>query len=193
MNRTLGGIPIIGWIVALGAVVGGSLWLKKRQATSGASSTTAGQQPQFTQAQEVQDFQIFSSLTSAQQASDLNMVSELASLFSGGSSSAATGSGSGGGGAGTTTTPTTTTTPPASAIPSPAPTGTAPPATVPASNSGVPGVNYSAPQGINDPNFLTTPATGQISIGGQSYPVGSSAANAAAVAAGDNPLDFYQL
>lgn len=190
MNRSIGGIPIVGWITALGALIGGIWYIKKRQGSTGA--TTAAQ-PQFTQAQEVQDFQIFSSLTSAQQASDLNMVSELASLFSGGggSSSAATGSGSGGGGAGTTTTPTTT--PPASAIPSPAPTGTAPPATVPASNSGVPGVNYSAPQGINDPNFLTTPATGQISIGGQSYPVGSSAANAAAVTAGDNPLDFYQL
>ena len=133
MNRTLGGIPIIGWVVALGAVVGGALWLKKRQAKSGASPTAAAQ-PAFTQAQEVQDFQIFSSLTSSQQASDLSFVSEMASLFSGGgspTSSTAGGGAGGGGGAGTTT---TTPNPGGSMVPSPAATGSAPPATVAASS-----------------------------------------------------------
>lgn len=64
---------------------------------------------------------------------------------------------------------------------------------VPLSNSGVPNVNYSAPNGISDPAFLTTPATGQVAIGGQNYPVGSTAANNAAIAAGVNPASLYQL
>jgi hypothetical protein len=63
----------------------------------------------------------------------------------------------------------------------------------PQSNSGVPGVSYSAPGGINDPTFLTTPASGQVAIGGQNYPVGSTAANNAAISSGVNPASLYQL
>jgi hypothetical protein len=135
MNRTIGGIPLTVWLAALGGIVGISLYVKKKQ---GSSTTGTAATPAFTQTQEVQDFQIFSSLTGAQQASDLNMVSELAGLFSGGGSSATgsssgggtSGGGSGGGGStGSTSTPTATSTP-ASAIPSPPSTGAAPPTTV---------------------------------------------------------------
>lgn len=126
MNRTIGGLPLIYWIGALGLGIGAFVWIKKRGAstTSPGSAAKPGAANQFTQAQEVQDFQIFSALTGAQQASDLNMVSELAGLFSGGSSTGTTGgavTGSGGGGTG------------GSAVPSPPSTGTAVPTTIPAS------------------------------------------------------------
>lgn len=101
----------------------GFVWFQKRSTSSGtASPATAGKtgQPAFSQAQEVQDFQVFSALTSAQQGSDLNFLTEVAGLLGGGSSTAGgstvpTGSGGGNG------------------VPSPPSTGTAPPATVPAS------------------------------------------------------------
>jgi hypothetical protein len=122
MNRTIGGIPIIGWVAALGAIVAGALYIKKKNSTT--ATPAASKTPPFTQAQEVQDFQVFSALTGAQQASDLNMVSELAGLFAGGSSpTSATGSGGGSGGG----------TSGGSGIPSPPSTGTPPPTTYPAS------------------------------------------------------------
>jgi hypothetical protein len=117
VNRP-GGIPIIFWLGGLVAGVGGFIWLRKRNASGGtASPATAGKtgQPAFSQAQEVQDFQVFSSLTSAQQASDLNFLSEVAGLIGGGSSTG------------------TNTPAPPTGVPSPPPTGTTPPATIPAS------------------------------------------------------------
>jgi hypothetical protein len=76
----------------------------RTKSPSGGATTGPAATPPFTQAQEVQDFQIFSALTGAQQASDLNFLGEVAGLFAGGSSpttSAATTGGSGG----STTTP----------------------------------------------------------------------------------------
>lgn len=123
MNRP-GGIPIIFWLGALAAGIGGFVWLRKRNSGSSgtASPATAGKtgQPSFTQAQEVQDFQVFSALTSAQQGSDLNFLSEVATLVGGGASTAGGSSGSGTG------------------IPSPPSTGTTPPATVPTSTVAAP-------------------------------------------------------
>lgn len=125
-GRTIGGIPIIGWVIAVGVGIAGFAWFKKKgSASSSAAAGAAAKTPSFTQAQEVQDFQIFSALTSAQQGSDLNFLSEVAGLFSGGSSTGTTGTGTGAAGGGAP-----------SPIPSPAPTGTAPPATVPASTVG---------------------------------------------------------
>lgn len=127
MNRTIGGIPLLYWIGGLALGIGAFAWIKKKSASS--ASPTAGaaaKTPSFTQAQEVQDFQIFSALTGAQQASDLNFLTEVAGLFSGGSSTGTTGgavTGSGGGGTG------------GSAVPSPPSTGTTVPATVPASTA----------------------------------------------------------
>lgn len=127
MNRTIGGIPLIYWIGALGLGIGAFAWIKKKSSGSSAPATgAAAKTPSFTQAQEVQDFQIFSALTGAQQASDLNFLTEVAGLFSGGSSTGTTGgaaTGSGGGGTG------------GSAVPSPPSTGTTAPATVPASTT----------------------------------------------------------
>jgi hypothetical protein len=134
MNRP-GGIPIIIWIAGLAAGIGGFVWLKKRNAgASSASPSTAGKtgQPAFSQAQEVQDFQVFSSLTSAQQASDLNFLSEVASLVGGGSS---TGTNSGSS--------------------SPTSTGTAPPSTI--NSSTVAGQKTSETGDLTDPN--RTPIT----------------------------------
>ena len=138
MNRTIGGIPLIYWIGALGAGILGFAWFRKK--SSGSSTTGAAAKPaanSFTQAQEVQDFQIFSALTGAQQGADLNFLTEVAGLFSGGQSTGVTSTpvGSGGGG-GSSPSP----------IPSPAPTGTAPPATAPASGTGSGG--WSLPPGI---------------------------------------------
>ena len=62
---------------------GFGLYLKRKQA-SGSTTAAASKTPSFTQAQEVQDFQIFSSLTSQQQASDLNFLGTVAGLFGGG-------------------------------------------------------------------------------------------------------------
>lgn len=127
MNRTIGGIPLFGWGAALAIGVVGFLWIRKRSASgsgtaSPGSAAKTGQQS-FIQAQEVQDFQIFSALTSAQQGADLNFLTEVAGLFSGGSSTGTTGgSATGGGGGGGST------------VPAPPSTGTAPPATTPASN-----------------------------------------------------------
>jgi len=97
--------------------------MRKRAGTTTGTATpgTPAGQPSFTQAQEVQDFQVFSALTGAQQASDLNFLSEVASLFSGGSST------------GGTSTPTST---PAGTAP--ANTGTAPPTTTAQSAAAAP-------------------------------------------------------
>jgi hypothetical protein len=124
VNRTIGGIPLIYWIGALGVGVLGFMWFKKKSAGSTTATTgAAAKTPAFSQAQEVQDFQIFSALTGAQQGSDLNFLTEVAGLFAGGQSTGVTATPTGTGGGGSSPSP----------IPSPAPTGTAPPATVPAS------------------------------------------------------------
>lgn len=136
MNRTIGGLPLVYWIGALGVGVIGFLWFKKRGAAASQSpaskATLGGSAPAFSQQQEVQDFQIFSALTSAQQASDLNFLGQVGSLFSGGSSTG-TSTVPGGGGGSTQTPPTTTPPPTAPAppptVPAPPSTGTAPPAT----------------------------------------------------------------
>lgn len=118
------GLPIWAWVAALGAGVLGFMYFRKKSSSS--SSTAPGGaltgQPNFSQQQEVQDFQIFSALTSAQQGSDLNFLTEVASLFAGGSSS----------GMGTSPAPPGTPnpgTPPQPVAPAPPSTGTAPPAT----------------------------------------------------------------
>ncbi|HUO48231.1 MAG TPA: hypothetical protein VMU09_05310 [Acidimicrobiales bacterium] len=74
-------------LAAIGAVLGGAWWVKRKQTSAG--TPTAAATPAFSQAQEVQDFQIFSALTSAQQGSDLNFVGQMLSLFSGGGAQAA--------------------------------------------------------------------------------------------------------
>jgi hypothetical protein len=149
MNRTIGGLPLIYWIGALGLGIGVFAWIKKKGGAAGATSpATAGKGAaanSFTQAQEVQDFQIFSALTGAQQASDLNFLSEVAGLFSGGSS---TGTGSTTGGSG------------GSSIPSPAPTGTTPPSTQ---------ITYGTPgsSGTNTFSAPPPPGTGYVWNGSQ--------------------------
>ncbi|HEV3370881.1 MAG TPA: hypothetical protein VG074_15045 [Acidimicrobiales bacterium] len=125
MNRTIGGIPLIYWIGALGVGILGFAWFRKKS-TGTATTGAAAKTPAFSQQQEVEDFQVFSALTSAQQGADLNFLTEVAGLFSGGSSTGATGgAATGGGGGGGSSSP----------IPSPPSTGTAPPATVPASQT----------------------------------------------------------
>jgi hypothetical protein len=107
-------LPISVWAVGLVAGIVGFVWVRKHSAQP--LTATAPTQGAFTQQQEVQDFQVFSSLTGAQQASDLNFLSEVAGLFAGGSSvttAPTTGGGGGGGGSG------------------PPPTGQKPPATTP--------------------------------------------------------------
>jgi hypothetical protein len=118
MNRTIAGIPLLYWVAALGLGAGAFVWIKKKSGSSSAAPTTgaAAKPAAYSQQQEVSDFQIFSALTSAQQGSDLNFISEVAPLFSGGSS---TGTGSGTGSS--------------TNVPAPANTGTVAPATVPAS------------------------------------------------------------
>jgi hypothetical protein len=113
VNRTIGGIPLTYWAGALIAGIVGFMYFRKRSTspTGGGGAQQPGQ-PSFTQQQEVQDFQIFSALTSQQQASDVSFLGQVASLFSGGSS---------------TGTPPTGTTPS-----SPPVTPSAPPATTPA-------------------------------------------------------------
>lgn len=153
MNRTIGGIPLIYWIGALGLGIGAFAWIKKRGASS--SPATAGataKTPAFSQAQEVQDFQVFQALTGAQQGADLNFLTEAGGLFGGGSSTAATGSGSGtgsgtGSGSGGSG---------GSPIPAPVSTGTVPPATVPASTvaKAVPtAVAAPAPAASSEPGY----------------------------------------
>lgn len=127
MNRTLGGIPIIGWAIGVVAIVGGIVWFRRQQAKSGTGAPGSASAPQFSQTQEVQDFQVFSALTSQQQASDEAYVGQLIGLFSGGPSTGATGGVTGGGG-----------TQGGSAVPSPPSTGTVPPATAPAAASSTP-------------------------------------------------------
>jgi hypothetical protein len=143
MNRTIGGLPLIYWIGALGIGVGAFVWIKKRGASGGAASpgtAAKGAAPNtFTQAQEVQDFQVFSALTGAQQASDLNFLSEVAGLFAGGSSTGTTGGSTSGGGGGST-------------VPSPPSTGTTAPATQ--------GVTYGAPGQSGTTSFGSAPPAG---------------------------------
>lgn len=123
MNRP-GGLPIIVWIGALAAGIGGFVWLRKRNSSSSgtASPATAGKtgQPAFSQAQEVQDFQVFSALTSAQQGSDLNFLNEVAGFLGGGSSTGMSSSGVGGSASGGSS---------STGIPSPPTTDTVSPAT----------------------------------------------------------------
>jgi hypothetical protein len=143
VNRP-GGIPPIFWLAGIVAGIGGFVWLRKRSSSSGAASpATAGKtgQPVFSQAQEVQDFQVFSSLTSAQQGSDLNFLTEVAGLLGGGSSTgttstpvSSTGSSGGGGSTG---------------VPAPTSTGTTAPATVPASTVAAP----AAPSPQSEPGY----------------------------------------
>lgn len=82
---SIAGIPISMWTIGIIAGVLGYLWMRKRLQPQSASGAQPGQ-PTFTQQQEVQDFQIFSALTGQQQASDLNFLGEVASLFAGGGS-----------------------------------------------------------------------------------------------------------
>jgi hypothetical protein len=115
-------MPVTWWAVGLIAGVVGFMWVRKRSSSTPATGAAGPSgTPTFTQQQEVQDFQIFSSLTGAQQASDLNFLSEVAGLFAGGSS---------------TQTPTAPTTPSTPTTPSPPSTGTAPPTTQPANHQG---------------------------------------------------------
>lgn len=137
MNR----VPLWGWALAVGAFVGGIWYIKKHQGQAAlGSSSNAAKTPAFSQAQEVQDFQIFSSLTQAQQASDLSFVGQMLSLFAGGSSSSSTtGSSGGGGGGGSGSTPPATT-------PSPPPFTTTPPSTTPPSTlPGAPSTSSTLP------------------------------------------------
>lgn len=125
MTRTIAGLPLWAWGLGLAAFAGTFWWIKKKSS----GGTTTSSQPAFSQQQEVQDFQIFSQLTSSQQANDLSLVGQMLSLFEGGSSNArgsgsVTGSGTGAGSRGgggssgtggggpstTTTTPTQTVT-----------------------------------------------------------------------------------
>lgn len=87
MNRNL-----LVYLGLLGAGVLGFLWVRKNKAgsSSSGSSSSAAKTPAYSQQQEVSDFQIFSALTSQQQASDVNFLSQAASLFSGGASTAST-------------------------------------------------------------------------------------------------------
>ena len=91
MNDRIMGVPLYVWAVGMVAGIYGFLWMRRRggQTSSTPTGTPAGQ-PVFTQAQEVQDFQIFSALTGQQQGSDLNFLSEVASLFAGGASGGTT-------------------------------------------------------------------------------------------------------
>lgn len=108
------------WALGAGALaLIGGIWYIKRKQAAPATSTVSGGQPPFTQAQQIQDYQIFSQLTSAQQSSDLSLVGQMLSLFGGGASNgtpkglptgtgatgnplpAGGGSGIGGGGGGT--------------------------------------------------------------------------------------------
>lgn len=114
MNGRVAGIPISVWGIGIIGGIVGFMWIRKRSSSSTGAGGAAPGQPTFTQQQEVQDFQIFSSLTGAQQASDLNFLGEVASLFAGGGTQQ--------------TTPQTG----GSTTPSPPSTGAAPPATTPA-------------------------------------------------------------
>lgn len=116
MDRTIAGIPIPYWAGALIAGVVGFMWFRKRATGSSSPGASVGASgPAFSQLQETQDFQIFSALTGAQQASDLNFLGQVASLFAGGSS--------------TQTPPSSTAPGGGSTAPAPPSTGTAPPAT----------------------------------------------------------------
>jgi hypothetical protein len=101
------------WFAGVGVGVVGFLYFKKRSGSTSAAPAKATTTPTFTQAQEVQDFQIFSALTGAQQASDLNFLSQVAGLFSGGPATGTTGGAS------------------SSVAPAPASTGQTPPAIAP--------------------------------------------------------------
>ena len=169
-----GGIPLIGWIGALVLGIGGVVWVRKRGSSSGSSSpSTAGKtgQPAFSQAQEVQDFQVFSALTSAQQGSDLNFLSEVASLLGGGSSTGTTSGTSTGASSGTST---------GSGVSAPASTGTTSPATVPASTvassstpaSSQPGYGAGLAQlQANNPNLAAAPGIAGYTVSYNGVPI----------------------
>lgn len=155
MNRNL-----LVYLGLLGAGVLGFLWVRKNKSgasSSGSGGSSAAKTPAYSQQQEVSDFQIFSALTSQQQASDVNLLTEAASLFSGGSSTAATGAGSGavsGSGGGSPATG-------VSSVPSPTPAATTAPVTTPASTASAPsnpGVTYIEPGG--PVNFSQPPPPG---------------------------------
>lgn len=94
MKRTLGGWPLWVWIAVGGAALLGGVWYLRRKQASAASpqgqqaAPASNGQPLFSQQQELQDFGIFQSLTQAQQGSDVQFLSEVASLFGGGGASA---------------------------------------------------------------------------------------------------------
>ena len=90
MKRTLAGIPVWGWGLGAAAFAGALWWIKRGQSKTG-STTTKAAAPAFSSTQEVQDFQIFSQLTSAQQGSDLSFLSTILGLFAGGTSGTASG------------------------------------------------------------------------------------------------------
>jgi hypothetical protein len=124
VNRTIAGLPVAYWAAGLLAGVIGFVWMRSRtKSPSGGATTGSAATPTFTQAQEVQDFQIFSALTGAQQASDLNFLGEVAGLFAGGGTTGSSTPGSGGG----------------STVPSPPSTPGVPPAVFNAYSQGVQG------------------------------------------------------
>jgi len=95
MNDRIAGIPLYVWAVGMVAGIYGFMWMRRRSGGTTSSTTATGTppgQPVFTQAQEVQDFQVFSALTGQQQGSDLNFLTEVAQLFAGGASGGNSGS-----------------------------------------------------------------------------------------------------
>lgn len=124
MTRTIAGLPLWAWLVGAAAFGGSIWWIKRGQQKSGQGGSKASAAPAFSKTQEIQDFQIYSQLTSAQQASDLSFVGTMLQLFQGGTSSGTTT----GGGTATTTAPATTTTPTTTPTPAAAPASAAAPA-----------------------------------------------------------------
>lgn len=156
MTRTIFGVPLWGVLAGAGAF-GVALWyIKRKQSQSGA--TTPGGQPAFSQAQEIQDFQVFSQLTQSQQASDLSIFGQMLSLFGGGKSTATT----------PKTTPKTTVGPSPNQPATPQKPATPTPAkpTVPATTA----------QKLH-PGTPGTPALGTTTLGGQQYYVLGSVQN----------------
>lgn len=122
MRRSIGGLPLWAWVAALGAVVGGAVLVKRRQSGSAAGATSPAVQQPFSAQQEMQDFQVFQALTSAQQSSDLGFVSQMLAMFGAGGGTAATGAAPGSGGGGSSSTGIPLPAPPTTSSPAP-PTG----------------------------------------------------------------------
>lgn len=160
MNRTVAGLPLWMWGVGAAAFGAAIWWIKRGQSKSGQPSTSKAAAPAFSQQQEIQDFQIYSQLTSAQQASDLSFVSTMLGLFEGGSSNAATTTGAGTA-TGSNSTPTTTTSPTTTTTPTTtSPTYVTPPASVGPSVAISPGTTGTpAPTPTTPSPATTTPTT----------------------------------